>query len=515
MEHTGKVWIAGAGCGDAGLLAVKTKEMIEKADVIVYDALISVEVLSQIPAGKEMIFVGKRMEHHPVPQEKINEILVREALRGKKVLRLKGGDPFIFGRGGEEAEALKRAGIPFEIIPGITSVSAAPAYAGIPLTHREYVSSFHVVTGHPRREGTGRIDFSALVRQKGTLVFLMGRTALGNICRGLIEAGMNPEMPAAIVERGTQARQRCVVSTVAELEKKAENAAIGTPSLILVGEVLRISKNLGWKEERTLDGKQVIVTRPEESGNSLAALLRSEGAQVIEFPTIQIKEIYPNKALEKAAERMGSRPPEEWLVFTSAIGVQIFFGWLKKKEIDVRDIFRKAAKIRIAAIGRGTAEKLMQYGIFADLVPEVYCAADLGQALAKRARAGSHVTIARAKEGSKELIPPLLENGLSVEDIPLYETTYRENSPLCRQVRELLERSEIDAVLFTSGSTVRGFVRAAGEEAVKGITAVCIGKQTAQEAEKYGMHTIVSPEASVTSLAETAINELKRREGEA
>ncbi|MCI8637801.1 MAG: uroporphyrinogen-III C-methyltransferase [Coprococcus sp.] len=509
MEHRGKVWIAGAGCGDAGLLAVKTKEMIEQAEVIVYDALVSVEVLSQIPADKEMIYVGKRMDHHPVPQKEINEILVRKAKGGKKVLRLKGGDPFIFGRGGEEAEALKEAGVPFEVIPGITSVSAVPAYAGIPLTHRDYVSSFHVVTGHPSRDGMSRIDFHALVRQGGTLVFLMGRTALGDICRGLIEAGMDPETPAAIVERGTQARQRSVVSTVAELEKKAKEAKVGTPSLILVGEVCRMSKCLGWKEERTLDGKQVIVTRPKERGGSLAALLRSEGAQVIEFPSIRIKEIEPNKALEEAVEQLGKRPPEEWLVFTSAIGAEVFFGWLKKKELDVRDLFRRPARIRIAAIGKGTAEKLLQYGIFADLVPKVYCAAELGKALAKRAQEGSHVTVVRAKDGSKELLPPLEKKGIPVEDIPLYETVYQDDGPLSHHVRELLEQAEIDAVLFTSGSTVRGFVRAAGEEAVRGICAVCIGTQTAQEAEKYGMHPVVSPEASIASLAETVIKELR------
>lgn len=509
MKHAGKVWIAGAGPGDAGLLAVKTKEMMEKADVIVYDALISTEILSQIPAEKEMIFVGKRMERHSFPQQEINGILVREAMRGKKVLRLKGGDPFIFGRGGEEVEALTEAGIPFEIIPGVTSVSSVPAYAGIPLTHREYASSFHVVTAHPSKDGGSRIDFHALVEAKGTLVFLMGRTALGSVCQGLLGAGISPKTPAAIIERGTQSQQRYVVSTVAELEEKVKETEIGTPSLIVVGEVCGLSDYLEWKGKRPLDGKQIIVTRPSESGDALSVYLREQGAQVIAFPSIRIQEIQPNKTLKETVKRLGSHSPEEWLVFTSAIGVQVFFSWLRKQRMDVRKIFEGTAKIYIAAIGRGTAEKLEQYGIFADLVPEIYCAAALGRAIAKQAKPKSHVTIVRAKEGSKELLPPMEKKNLTVEDVPIYETLYQENRFLSSRVKELLQNSEIDAATFTSGSTVRGFIRAVGEEAVRGIMAVCIGEQTAQEAEKYGMRTVVSLEASITSLAETLINELK------
>ena len=226
MEKSGKVWLAGAGPGDAGLLTVRTKQLLEEADVIVYDALISAEILSQIPDGTELIHVGKRSGHHLVPQEGINEILLEEAQKGKKVLRLKGGDPFIFGRGGEELELLKENGIPFEVVPGVTSAEAVPAYAGIPITHRDYTSSFHVITGHPRKDGTSRIDYPSLVGLGGTLVFLMGIASMETILKGLMDAGMNENMPAAVLEKGTLAAQRRVVSTVSGLPKAAKEAGI-------------------------------------------------------------------------------------------------------------------------------------------------------------------------------------------------------------------------------------------------------------------------------------------------
>lgn len=222
MTEKGKVWLAGAGPGDAGLLTVKTKQLLCESDVIVYDALVSEEVLCQIPDHVERIYVGKRSGHHPVPQEEINAILLREAQKGKRVLRLKGGDPFVFGRGGEELELLAAHQIPYEIVPGVTSASAVPAYAGIPVTHRDYTSSFHVITGHPRKGQALQIDFDALVRLNGTLIFLMGITAMESICRGLLDAGMEPDMPAAVLERGTTAAQRSVVSDVKHLPAEAK-----------------------------------------------------------------------------------------------------------------------------------------------------------------------------------------------------------------------------------------------------------------------------------------------------
>ena len=248
--RTGKVWLAGAGPGDAGLLTVKAAELIERADVIVYDALISAELLSRIPRDTETIYVGKHAGKHPVPQEEINQILVREAEKGKNVLRLKGGDPFVFGRGGEELEMLVQSDIPFEAVPGITSSVAVPAYAGIPVTHRDYTSSFHVITGHARKDGKLSIDFDSLVRLNGTLVFLMSVSSMEKILRGLLDAGMDPDMPAAVLERGTTARQRRVTATVSTLKEAADRADIRTPAIILVGKVCALTEELHWAEDR-------------------------------------------------------------------------------------------------------------------------------------------------------------------------------------------------------------------------------------------------------------------------
>ncbi len=260
--RTGKVWLAGAGPGDAGLLTVKAAELIERADVIVYDALISAELLSRIPRDTETIYVGKHAGKHPVPQEEINQILVREAEKGKNVLRLKGGDPFVFGRGGEELEMLVQSDIPFEAVPGITSSVAVPAYAGIPVTHRDYTSSFHVITGHARKDGKLSIDFDSLVRLNGTLVFLMSVSSMEKILRGLLDAGMDPDMPAAVLERGTTARQRRVTATVSTLKEAADRADIRTPAIILVGKVCALAEELHWAEDRILGGRQFLLTRP-------------------------------------------------------------------------------------------------------------------------------------------------------------------------------------------------------------------------------------------------------------
>ena len=278
-ENIGKVWLAGAGPGDAGLLTVKAAHLIESADVIVYDALISTELLSRIPQDAETIYVGKHSGNHPVPQHEINQILVREAKKGKKVLRLKGGDPFVFGRGGEELETLVSEQIPFEVVPGITSSVAVPAYAGIPVTHRDYTSSFHVITGHARKDGTLSIDFDSLVRLNGTLVFLMSVSSMEKILKGLTDAGMDPDMPAAVLERGTTARQRRVTATVGTLKAESDRAGISHPCDHSCGEGVRAGRraSLGggqaaWRPAVPADPSETEYVLPcrtaERSGSS-------------------------------------------------------------------------------------------------------------------------------------------------------------------------------------------------------------------------------------------------------
>lgn len=557
MRHTGKVWIAGAGPGDAELLTVKVEKLLKDADVIVYDALVSAEILSRIPADKECIFVGKRLGNHAVPQWKINQLLVEEAQKGKKVLRLKGGDPFVFGRGGEEAEALVENGVPFEVVPGITSAVAVPAYAGIPVTHRDYVSSFHVVTGHPRKDGESRISYETLAKIGGTLIFLMGLSSLEEICVGLVNAGMDAGTPTAVIAGGTSSRQRTVISTLSEIAGKVEQADLPMPALIVVGEVCALAEQFEWASKRPLDGRQIVVTRPRENPGDLAMRLRAFGAQVIEMPTIRIRpvrDICPeppgNPALRAESDRLCPEPsgnqalreelgrlcarladlPEEngiaggedgpeWLVFTSPIGVKTFFEQLKAWRFDVRKILGAPGRVRIAAIGAATADRLGEYGIFDVEVPEKYCARALGEYIAETTmrlcgdrvsdKHTGHVTVLRARAGSRELLPPLEKANLVVSDIALYDTVYAEENIVSVQVRSLLEKGEIDAVTFTSGSTVRGFAeltRGEGREALyQKFQAVCIGAETEAVAKEYGMRTVVAAEASMDALVQAIL----------
>lgn len=499
---TGKVWLAGAGPGDTRLLTLRTAELIETADVIVYDALISAETLSRFPRGTETIYVGKHAGDHPVPQEEINQILVREAKKGRKVLRLKGGDPFVFGRGGEELETLVRENIPFEVVPGITSSVAVPAYAGIPVTHRDLTSSFHVITGHARRDGALSIDFDALVRLDGTLVFLMGVSSMEMILNGLIEAGMSPGMPAAVLERGTTAGQKRVTATVSTLKAESERAGISTPAVILVGKVCALSEKLHWAEDRPLGGRQFLLTRPRQNMSALAQRLRDLGAQVIEMPSIHTEPVIPNEPLREALCRFSKKDGRKWLIFTSPIGVDVFFDSLKEMKIDVRSVLCGRGEVRIGAIGSASAAALTGYGLIPDAVPDVYSAISLGEKIAAMSEPGEYALAVRADQGSEELIPPLERAGLITDDIALYRTVYEVNEVLREEADRMLREGEIDAVTFTSGSTVRGFVRAMGERDYSGIRAVCIGEQTAREAQKYGMRTEISESASIDSMTE-------------
>lgn len=506
-SRKGKVWLAGAGPGDAALLTVKTRELMGQADVVVYDALVSTEILSLIPEHVKMICVGKRAGNHPVPQPEINEILVREALKGNQVLRLKGGDPFVFGRGGEEIERLLEDDIPYEVIPGITSAVAVLAYNGIPITHRDYTSSFHVITGHARKGKELSIPYEQLVKLNGTLVFLMGISALSEIVNGLLLAGMDPQTEAAVLEKGTTAHQRRVIATLETLKDRVREAGIQTPAIIVVGKVCGLADEFAWEEKRPLSGRQILLTRPRQNISKLAGILRANGAHVIEMPSIETRTITPNPEFVRAIDSFGKRAEEEWMIFTSPIGVHTFFELLKEEHLDIRTLFcgafQKQVSVRIAAIGKTTEKALETYGLFADVVPDTFCARALGEAIGKVAAKNSAATIFRAAIGSKELLPPLQEVMKEVDDVPLYETEYFLHPELKEQISDLLSTGKIDAVTFTSASTVKGFVKTLGDFDYSKVNAVCIGQQTAAEAEKYGMHITVSKQATMDSLVET------------
>lgn len=500
----GKVWLTGAGPGCRGLLTKRGEEVIEKADLIVYDALVGEEILSMLQEKTEKISVGKRAGKHSVPQERINEILVEEAKKGKWVVRLKGGDPFVFGRGGEEVLRLVEAEIPFEIIPGVTSAVSVPAYAGIPVTHREDTSSVHILTGHPQKGGADRTDYEALVRLNGTLVFLMGIANLSNILGNLQAAGMEETMPAAVIEQGTTARQRKIVATVGTLAKQAEDEQIHAPGILVVGKVCARSKEMEWREKQPLFGKRILVTRERKKAKPLMTALREAGAEVWNLPTIETIPLeIPEEMFEKLESKNTPYPGrEKWFVFTSPVGVECFQELCRKYRKDMRDFLTDQSRLKIAAIGSGTEERLMQMGWKADLVPEEYNGKELGKALGKESTKEARIFLIRAKQGSEELTEALDEANRNWSEFPVYETVLKKRREDTERICQALERSEIDLYTFTSSSTVRGMAAMVGESCLKGKDAVCIGAATAAVAKDYGMKVKVAEKATIDSLTE-------------
>lgn len=491
----GFVTLVGAGPGDPGLLTLKGREALEKAQVVVYDRLVSPAILEMIPPDAEKIDVGKEAAHHKVPQEQINRILLDRALEGKRVVRLKGGDPFLFGRGGEELELLQEREIPFAVVPGITSAIAAPAYGGIPVTHRDYGSSLHIVTGHARQGKKLQIDFDALVRAGGTLVFLMGVTALPQITQGLLDAGMAPETPAAMVESGTTPMQRRLDATLADLPREAARMGIHSPAVIVVGRVCALAERFCWFDHLPLKGKRILVTRPRERAGTLSRRLRALGAEVVEYPCIETVPIVPNPAAEAAITEISRY---DWLCLTSPAGARYFWEALERLGKDARHL----GGVKLAAIGAGTATALAEHGLRADLVPEIYDAAHLGAALAQEG--GGRVLILRAKEGSKALTQALCDAKMDYTDCPLYRTVY--DHPQSAALRARVEAGEFDYVTFTSASTVKGFVSTVGMDAdLRRVTGLCIGAQTAAEAQKHGISVKTARKATIDSLIELAM----------
>lgn len=498
VEGMGKVWLVGAGPSDPGLMTLKGKQLLEQAQVVVYDALVSAAILAMIPNGAELIYVGKRAGNHPVPQEQINQILLAKAQEGKRVVRLKGGDPFLFGRGGEELELLAANHVPFEVVPGITSALAVPAYNGIPVTHRDYCSSVHIITAHSKKGGELKINFPALCALEGTLVFLMGVTSMEMVCDGLVKAGMDPKMPAAILQEGTSAVQRRVVATVSDLPQKAREANIQAPSVLIVGKVCALEKTLSWTQNRPLDGVRVVLTRPKELVSRMAQKLYALGAEVIELPAICLEPYAENPQLEEAISQISDY---QWVAFTSITGVRVFFDFLREHRCDLRAL----SHLRFAAIGPGTARELEQHGIFADLIPERYYAKDLAEALAAQMQPGQRVLLPRAKIGSAELTDTLQAKNIAYTDIPLYDTVY--TSQNSGAVQKLVAEGKISCVTFTSASTVKGFAAAMQGTDLSGLLAACIGEKTAQAAREAGMKVKISRQATIDSLCELLVEQ--------
>lgn len=493
---TGKVILIGAGPGGRDLLTLRGAEALQEAQAVVYDRLVSPDILDLIPAGAERINVGKENNHHPVPQDQINEILVRLAKEGKQTVRLKGGDCYLFGRGGEECEYLLENGISFEVIPGISSALAVPAYAGIPVTHRDYCSSVHIITAHARAGKPLSINFEALTQTGGTLVFLMGLTALPAIMQGLLDAGMNPEMPAAVISNGARGNQKKVVATVSTLYDAVRAAGLQSPALIIVGRVCELHTSLDWFTPLPLHGKTIAVTRPKERIGTLSKKLRGLGANVIECPCIETRELEDTALLKYELTEQW-----DWVVLTSPAGVTAMVHALQRAGSDLRALYG----MQFAVIGPGTARALAEYGITADLMPDVYDGTHLADALLETLAPESRVLILRSAQGGNELTDKLRAAQITFADVATYETiSHTDQKEL---IRTTANDGLLDVVTFTSASTVEGFVQAVGPLDYQSFTALCIGQQTAARAQKYGMRVKIAESATIDSMIACLLEE--------
>ena len=495
------VYLLGAGPGDPGLLTLKARDALAAADTIVYDALANDSLLEYAGKDAELVYVGKTAGRHTLPQAEINALLVRKAREGKIVARLKGGDPYVFGRGGEEAEALAAAGIPFEEVPGISSAIAAPAYAGIPLTHRSMTSSVTIVTGHenPDKPDSAH-NWRALAQGGSTLVFVMGMKNLPDIARRLQESGLDGATPAALVHRGTTPMQRSLVAPLRELPDAAAKAGFSNPSIIVVGNVVTLRDRLNWFENKPLFGRSIVVTRARAQASELVRRLAGLGAEVIQCPTIAIRPLADYSRLDAALENLAAY---SWLIFTSVNGVRHFFERLALRGKDSRAL----AGCMVAAIGPATAKGLAGYGIAADFVPERYVAESVARGLLARTQKqarGMRALLPRAAR-AREALPDELERaGMLVDVIPCYETVPAGDDG--ERVLERLEHGALSCVTFGSSSTVENFlalVPAARLKAHPETILAAIGPITAETLRKHGLSCGIQPaEYTIPALVE-------------
>lgn len=514
-ERRGKVYLIGAGPGDPGLLTLKGKACLEAAEAVVYDRLASDRLLAFARPGAELIYVGKESSRHALPQEEINALLVRLAREGKTVARLKGGDPFVFGRGGEEAECLRQAGLEFEVVPGVTSAIAAPAYAGIPVTHRGVASSFAVITGHEDpTKAVSAIRWDKLAEAADTLVFLMGMENLPGIVAQLVAHGRPAETPVALVRWGTTVDQKVLIGTLGDVVERAEAAKFGSPAVIVVGQVVNLRPVLSWFEGKPLFGRRVVVTRARAQASKLSDRLLELGAEPLECPVIQIAPPDDPEPLRRAAGEVGTY---DWAVFTSANGVEAFFAALDERGGDARTF----GAARVAAIGSETAAALAARGIRADAVPDEFRAEGVLAAFPADLR-GVRVLLARAAEARDVLPAELRRRGAEVNEVAAYRTVLGEGGCGAGRLREMLGAGEVDAVTFTSSSTVRNLLRVLGGGSEEGraeaarllsrTTLASIGPVTTKTAQEMGLTVQVeAAEYTIAGLVEALVGHFQSR----
>ncbi len=493
------VALVGAGPGDPTLLTLGAIEALRDAEVVVYDRLVDPRIIERfVPADCERIYVGKLPDRHTMSQDEINALLVEKARAGKRVVRLKGGDPFVFGRGGEEAQALRGAGLPFRVVPGVTSAIAAPAYAGIPVTHRGVASSVAVVTGHEDpTKGDEAVDWRKLATAVDTVVLLMGTKTLPQVVSLLVEGGRSPETPVAVIQWGTLPSQRTVTGTLADIVARAAEAGVTSPAVTVVGEAARLREELQWFDNRPLFGKRVLITRTREQASELARMLEAVGAVPIELPAIAIEPLVDAEALREVFERLASGS-YELTVFTSPNGVRLFFDLLREAGRDARSVAS-----RVAAIGPGTASALEARGVVADAIAETYTAEGLIETLARGGLSltGARVLIPRSAEGRDALVAGLRELGAAVvDDIALYRPARPD--PHAEGLRAL-RVGEVDVATFASSSSVRNLVDMLGGDvsALRSVTIACIGPVTAQAVRDAGLEpAVVASEHTIPGL---------------
>jgi len=485
----GKVFLVGAGPGDPGLLTCKGRAILERCEVVVYDRLANPCLLDLAPAEAERIYVGKGPGNHAMTQEEINVCLVEQGLAGKQVCRLKGGDPFVFGRGGEEALACLEVGLPWEVVPGVTSSIAAPAYAGIPVTHRNVATSFAVITGHenPDKPDT-QVDWSGIANAADTLVFLMGVGNLPEICGSLVAEGRDPATPVALVRWGTRPEQRSLRGTLADIVQKVQDADFKPPAVTIVGEVVNLQDQLCWFENRPLHGRAVVVTRSRTQSSELRSRLEDLGAEVIEFPVIAIA---PRDIAAAAAALVAGGLQADWVVFTSTNAVNIFCDALWAAGGDAR-VFAGA---RLGAVGKATAEALVARGLRADVVPSSFSAADFVAEFP--AAAGARVLFPCAAKAASTVPDELRAKGCAVTVLPVYDTVLDRGDAAAVKAR--LAAGEVAAVTFTSSSTAENFRELLPDSDLSSLVTVSIGPQTTATMARLGLPPSI--EASESTLA--------------
>lgn len=476
--NKGIVYLVGAGPGDEDLMTRKGLKVLREADVVVYDSLASSSLLNEVRDDAELIFAGKRSSHHFKKQYETNQLLIDLAKEGKNVVRLKGGDPYIFGRGGEEGQELRAAGVDFVVVPGISSSYSVPAYCGIPVTHRDYASSFHVITGHEgnHKNGATVLDYGTLAREEGTLIFLMGLKNLPNIVKNLIENGKDPKTPAGVLQEGTTARQKMAVGTLENIVEVVEREGIQTPAITVVGDVVSLAGELSWYGGKPLSGQRVLVTGSRSMVERLSPLLKEEGAEAISFSLIRT-EAMDTPEFDRAMADIDSYT---WIVLTSANGVECFFDKLKAMRKDIRDF----KDVHFAVIGDGTKNALEGHGIYSDLIPTAYSSKDMAAAMVPHMKPTDKVLLLRAEEANAVLPDSLTAAGIDHTCVSLYHTVVDE-----RKADELSRLVEtVDYITFASSSAVRAFVSMAGSLENVSAKYISIGPVTTKTAEAEGLH---------------------------